>query len=228
MTPCTCPPDGGCTDPCDRFSGHPMNTQAQQRETFESWAEIVLGDSPTWRESADCELAWQAWQAAVAGFSPPAASEAADRAMVSVCREDANNYCRILTLLGMEEEGDPVAEIERLVAAGDREDMVQRLKHAIEGECDGLAVDDEHARAILEYVLASPPAPAPADEFLPNWATYRQGYADGQAEARGLEPRDEEAALGPPYASRVGRGKQRRFQGHRHSCLSSKSTSQDG
>ena len=34
---------------------------------------------------------------------------------VSVCKTDANNYCRILTALGMEEEGDPVAEIERLI-----------------------------------------------------------------------------------------------------------------
>jgi hypothetical protein len=28
--------------------------------------------------------------------------------------EDGNNYCRILTILGMEEEGDPVAEVQRL------------------------------------------------------------------------------------------------------------------
>lgn len=35
--------------------------------------------------------------------------------MASVTKEDANNYCRILTLLGMEEEGDPVEEVRRLV-----------------------------------------------------------------------------------------------------------------
>jgi len=28
---------------------------------------------------------------------------------------DGNNYCQILTLLGMEEEGDPVAEVKKLV-----------------------------------------------------------------------------------------------------------------
>lgn len=33
---------------------------------------------------------------------------------VRVTVEDANNYSRILTLLGMEEEGDPVAEVTRL------------------------------------------------------------------------------------------------------------------
>lgn len=37
--------------------------------------------------------------------------------MIEVTQEDANNYCRVLTALGMEEEGDPVAEIERLRAA---------------------------------------------------------------------------------------------------------------
>lgn len=35
---------------------------------------------------------------------------------VTVLRDDANAYCRILTLLGMEEEGDPVAEVESLLA----------------------------------------------------------------------------------------------------------------
>jgi hypothetical protein len=31
--------------------------------------------------------------------------------------EDANNYCRILALLGMEEEGDPVEAVRKLLAA---------------------------------------------------------------------------------------------------------------
>ena len=35
---------------------------------------------------------------------------------VTVLRDDANAYCRILTLLGMEEEGDPVAEVASLLA----------------------------------------------------------------------------------------------------------------
>lgn len=36
---------------------------------------------------------------------------------VNVKKEDANNYCRILAALGMEEEGDPVAEVQKLLAA---------------------------------------------------------------------------------------------------------------
>lgn len=33
------------------------------------------------------------------------------------------------------------------------DEMVERMKSAIEGECDGLSIDDHHAKAILEYVL---------------------------------------------------------------------------
>ena len=40
-------------------------TTNQDREKFEAWALPMLGDNPTWRESADCELARQAWQAAL-------------------------------------------------------------------------------------------------------------------------------------------------------------------
>ena len=36
--------------------------------------------------------------------------------MVVVTKEDAENYCRLLTILGMEEEGSPVEEVERLIA----------------------------------------------------------------------------------------------------------------
>jgi len=40
-----------------------------ERERFEEWAIRILSDNPTWRESGDCELAWQAWQAALS--APP-------------------------------------------------------------------------------------------------------------------------------------------------------------
>jgi hypothetical protein len=46
--------------------------------------------------------------------------------------KDANDYCRILSLLGMEEEGDPVAEVERLR---------QRLNDA--NKCVGQWIDAE-------------------------------------------------------------------------------------
>lgn len=36
--------------------------------------------------------------------------------MVEVTQEDANNYCRVLTALGLEDGGDPVTEIAKLKA----------------------------------------------------------------------------------------------------------------
>lgn len=35
------------------------------------------------------------------------------------------------------------------------DEMIQRMQDAVEGECDSLAIDEQHARAILEYVLAA-------------------------------------------------------------------------
>lgn len=35
----------------------------KSRADFEAWATTILGDNPTWRESAFGELARQAWQA---------------------------------------------------------------------------------------------------------------------------------------------------------------------
>jgi DNA repair exonuclease SbcCD ATPase subunit len=42
------------------------------------------------------------------------------RAELSACAEERNNYSRILTALGMEEEGDPVAEVEALMQERDQ------------------------------------------------------------------------------------------------------------
>ncbi len=44
---------------------------------------------------------------------------------VSVKKEDANNYCLILRALGMEEEGDPVAEVQALIEVRDRQPVGQ-------------------------------------------------------------------------------------------------------
>lgn len=56
--------------------------------------------------------------------------------------------------------------------------QITALKDAIEGECHGLAISDEQARAILSYVLgASPPAPAPEP-----WGYLCNGKCDGWEE----------------------------------------------
>jgi len=52
--------------------------------------------------------------------------------MIEVTKEDANNYCRVLTALGMEEEGDPVAAIHMLEnQIADRIRAAARLANAI-------------------------------------------------------------------------------------------------
>jgi len=56
-------------------------------------------------------------------WTPPSAwdasktKETAMQKMIEVSATEANNYSRILTLLGMDEEGDPVAEITHLKEA---------------------------------------------------------------------------------------------------------------
>ena len=47
-------------------------------------------------------------------ITKPEALEAIAALKAQGSNEDANNYCLILSVLGMEEEGDPVAEVERL------------------------------------------------------------------------------------------------------------------
>ena len=61
---------------------------------------------------SDAAEPWRYWQArAVLAATPAAAPN-----MVSVKQVDANKYCQILAALGMEEEGDPVAEVQNLQA----------------------------------------------------------------------------------------------------------------
>lgn len=68
---------------------------------------------------------------------------------VRVTKEDANNYSRILTLLGMEEEGDPVVEVERL-----RNDLARMergaksMSYVIDNHCIAMqsALIDAHER----------------------------------------------------------------------------------
>jgi len=47
-----------------------MTDTTDMRRDFEALAFVVLGDNPTWRESADCEFAWRFWQAATERAAP--------------------------------------------------------------------------------------------------------------------------------------------------------------
>lgn len=69
--------------------------------------------------------------------------------MIAVPATEANNYSRILTLLGMEEEGDPVVEVERL-----RNDLARlergakSMSYVIDNHCIAMqsALIDAHER----------------------------------------------------------------------------------
>lgn len=56
------------------------------------------------------------------------------------------------------------------------EKMVEAMKNAIEGECDGLAINDQQAKAILEFVLS--PAPVSA-EPQPEPVAWRWQWKNG-------------------------------------------------
>lgn len=54
----------------DKDGGDCAKGAGDERAEFEAWAVGILGDNPTWRESAPCELAWQAWTESRAAQHP--------------------------------------------------------------------------------------------------------------------------------------------------------------
>ena len=77
---------------------------------------------------------------------------------------------------------------------------IDRLKAAIEGECEGLAISDEHAQAILEYIdeQPAPPQKQPTEEMgraymNPSMASWRQRYI-AMLDAAPPPPKETEAA----------------------------------
>ena len=93
---------------------------------------------------------------------------------VSVKKEDANNYCLILRALGMEEEGDPVAEVQALIEARDRQPVGEPVAwyygFSDTGEAgpvtfggtpgaEAIAWAERHGHT-LHYLYAAPPAQA--------------------------------------------------------------------
>ncbi|WP_369916486.1 hypothetical protein AB8810_10890 [Xanthomonas sp. NCPPB 3005] len=73
----------------------------------------------TWEAQSVGGLEVQYVRADLAAQIAPPAPAAVPVGHVSVIQQDANNYCLILRLLGMEDEGDPVAEVRQLVEARD-------------------------------------------------------------------------------------------------------------
>ena len=96
--------------------------QAVQPAVQEGWQRVPI--EPT-REMLDAYVAADGrfhsgrtdWAVMLAAAPAHPAEGVPAQDMVSVKKEDANAFCRILTALGIEEEGDPVAEVQRLLAA---------------------------------------------------------------------------------------------------------------
>ncbi len=87
---------------------------------------------------------------------------------VSVKKEDANNYCLILRALGMEEEGDPVAEVQALIEARDRQPVGQEPIGRVFYVDRILSIEWRDGMKPLEGAMlyATPPAQQPAQVYL--------------------------------------------------------------
>lgn len=122
--------------------------------------------------------------------------------------EDGNNYCRILTILGMEEEGDPLAEVQRLfdadaapeptpesvrdaaelhrikrAAACGTVDSFMLLPDSAKREIFAMAVEDSAARKLAEARLSflhGTNTDADADGW--EWGVARVRNVDGRVE----------------------------------------------
>ena len=72
---------------------------------------------------------------------------------VPVVQEDANNYCRILSILEMEEEGDSVAEVQHLVDS--KAELLEALRELLDSHDDVNTCDaDSQFRADTRHEAA--------------------------------------------------------------------------
>lgn len=140
-------------------------------------AAVLVYENEKWKEDfiRACHLADRLDRSTLAAApnTPQAAQGAGITAvggMVSVCKEDANRYCEILAMLGMEEEGDPVAEVQRLQdrAAHAIWSIWEALPGYLIDNCEGTPVSEEMLQHALSKMLADPQYKAP------DWAAAPQ------------------------------------------------------
>lgn len=109
----------------------------------------------------------------------PAANPAGAPDMVSVKKEDANNYCRILAALGMQEEGDPVAKVLNLLGA--EAAPVAHPHHCTARSADGACEECElHAQEMAEWRAeqkAAAQVVLPEPDFQLKWSASAGRYA---------------------------------------------------
>ena len=118
--------------------------------------------------------------------------------MVSVTKEDANNYCRIVTLLGMEEEGSPVDGVEYLISlrdgmtCGDCNDTGW-LENREEGRYPCTCMTEAEPYQILEAKCAELEAKVEQLKMVP--MKYRRMEFNAQLQRENMELRVERDAL---------------------------------
>lgn len=91
----------------------PVDARATFENTFKpgtgEWHQMMFERLPDGRYTS--VTTQKAWENFIAAPSPAVASGET----VQMCQEDANRYCQILHLLGLDEAGDPIKEIELLL-----------------------------------------------------------------------------------------------------------------
>ena len=175
--PCDCDPH---IETCGQCAPYLNTTKPQEPVAWKGlsdvqWMNIVNHDSCYLNQDKEdaVHLAVKLTEARLKGNNTtPQPCPKCSEGLVSVTKEDANNYCRIVTLLGMEEEGSPVDGVEYLISLRDgmtcgdcndtgwlenREEgrypctcMTEAEPYQIlEAECDALAMQNQQMREAL-------------------------------------------------------------------------------
>jgi hypothetical protein len=100
---------------CGPAYGAPPAQPVMITDALAHWIIAAVGDIPY--NVMTVEMVKDALQANVP--DQVAKVDAEGNPLALVAKRDAENYCRILSLLGMKEEGDPVSEVERLLTAAE-------------------------------------------------------------------------------------------------------------
>ncbi len=169
-----------CPDDCDFVEGLKVGDTYELQASIRAWSETFRVTKAPDETSDDYEVEL------VSSDAPAHPAEGVPaQDMVSVKKEDANAFCRILTALGMEEEGDPVAEVQRLLAATQpAADAVVSIYVTAGGEREfnDWKVPLSVGRNLLYTQPAAQELDAPESEYRRG---YRHGYNRRDAEVKG-------------------------------------------
>ncbi|MFN7184795.1 MAG: hypothetical protein ACK5VE_00295, partial [Alphaproteobacteria bacterium] len=100
------------------FDGLTIGEDREEAEQFVAWVNARLAVE---QNTADLRKEFDSYENFSCQLVAALRKERDEaRAELSACADERNNYSRILTVLGMEEEGDPVAEVDALMQERDQ------------------------------------------------------------------------------------------------------------